>query len=252
MQKNEWLLIIDWIDMYTNIQVLVLSLRRFQKVVASIDQLIYSCLLPDLLDVNHRIVAYKATRNPNKCYFKKKSCVYVSSINYNDLYNWNKLFLQDFFLTYLHEQIWKSNSVIVYILKKYLLYVSNYHSKWQAETFLKIKKCQFYTVQYDYKKYERTHCLVNNDLHSLGSYDSTNHAKCMEVCNNNDTCGGFTVFKETCFFKSHACRNDLGNSSSTVLFLKQGNLTIWSKIKIFIMIIIRNCLQQTYFSHTVL
>ena len=81
----------------------------------------------------------------------------------------------------------------------------------------------FYTVQYDYKKLENTECLVEDDLYSLGSDDATNYSKCMEVCNGIDTCGGFTVYKETCFFKSHACRDDLTNSSGTVLFLRQGN-----------------------------
>ena len=47
----------------------------------------------------------------------------------------------------------------------------------------------------------------------------------MQWCNSNSTCGGFAVSGNTCYFKSHACGNDLINSSN-VLYMKQGRNTM--------------------------
>ena len=88
--------------------------------------------------------------------------------------------------------------------------------------FLKMTNVNFfYTVQYEYKKLENRNCLIVNELHSLGSDGSSNYENCMEWCNKNAQCAGFTVYRKTCYFKSYACANDL--STGSLLFLKQGN-----------------------------
>ena len=79
----------------------------------------------------------------------------------------------------------------------------------------------FYTVQYEYKKLENRDCLIGNDIHSLRSEGSSNYDNCMEWCNKNDNCAGFTVWHNSCYFKSFACENDL-RSGGNSLFLKQG------------------------------
>ena len=79
----------------------------------------------------------------------------------------------------------------------------------------------FYAVQYEYKQLENKDCLIHNDLHSLGSDGTSAHDNCMEWCNSNDNCAGYTVWRNTCYFKSYACWNDLRNGDNS-LFLKQG------------------------------
>ena len=116
------------------------------------------------------------------------------------------------------------NYVIVYILKKEVNVYTKSTITFPNDRLKHFLKTNFNicTVIYGYNKHENRDCLVNKDLHSLGSDGSTYHDNCIEWCNKNDTCDGFTVFKGTCFFKSDACRINERGASSTVLFLKQG------------------------------
>ena len=45
---------------------------------------------------------------------------------------------------------------------------------------------------------------------------------CIVWCNNNDDCGAFTIWSNTCFFKNMSCGNDIINSSNTILYVKKG------------------------------
>ena len=64
---------------------------------------------------------------------------------------------------------------------------------------------------------------MNMDLHSLYSDGTSGHDNCRDWCDNNATCGAFTVvFSNKCFFKNMSCGNDITNGLNTVLYLKQG------------------------------
>ena len=81
----------------------------------------------------------------------------------------------------------------------------------------------FFVVQYAYARFNRHDCLSGNDIHSITSDGSSDHNNCKEWCNNNVNCGGFGIYSTTCFFKSHACRSDLGGVHyGTTIFLKLG------------------------------
>ena len=74
----------------------------------------------------------------------------------------------------------------------------------------------FCAVALEYQDHEHKDCLVRNDLHSLRSNVTTNN--CVEWCdNNNSSCAGFTLYKNTCYFKSYDCENDLRNAGSSKL-----------------------------------
>ena len=45
---------------------------------------------------------------------------------------------------------------------------------------------------------------------------------CMVWCNNHDSCGGFTLWSNRCFFKNMSCGNDIINASNTILYMKKG------------------------------
>ena len=80
------------------------------------------------------------------------------------------------------------------------------------------------SIQYAYQKQEQHDCLVRNDLHSLESDRSSTHANCMDWCNINGKCGGFTVHATTCYFKGQTCSSDLSSVHyNTNLFLKEGS-----------------------------
>ena len=79
-----------------------------------------------------------------------------------------------------------------------------------------------YAVQFEYQKHEYHDCLVNNDLHSVESDGTPDHENCNQWCSSNSVCEAFTVYKNTCYFKSHACGNNLIKSSN-VLYMKRGN-----------------------------
>ena len=83
-------------------------------------------------------------------------------------------------------------------------------------------------VALEYQKHENLDCLQRNDLHSLRSNGTTNHENCVEWCNNNNSsCAGFALhkLKNTCYFKSYDCENDLTNTDGTDLYLKRGTST---------------------------
>ena len=91
----------------------------------------------------------------------------------------------------------------------------------------KCQKLYYFTVPCGYLKHEKSGCLPGNDLHSMTSDGTPHHDNCVEWCNNNINCGGFTVFRRsTCYFKSWECGNDIINKTYVVLYLKRG--IIWS------------------------
>ena len=85
-----------------------------------------------------------------------------------------------------------------------------------------LKIYYFYAVQFEYKKLPKSDCLVSMALHSMVSDGTPDHNNCMEWCNNNSSCGGFALYKSTCYFKGDSCKNDIGETSISDLYLKQG------------------------------
>ena len=78
-----------------------------------------------------------------------------------------------------------------------------------------------FTPPSGYEMREQSGCLAYNDLHSLRS---TGMNQCVEWCNDNNECAGFTVNRNNrCFFKSDECENDIIFKQYVVLFLKEGN-----------------------------
>ena len=75
---------------------------------------------------------------------------------------------------------------------------------------------------FGYNKKSSHDCLIYQDLHEMrsnGQYDDN----CEEWCNPKDGCGGFTVYRGTCYFKGTACRVLLEHNPGADLFLKFGN-----------------------------
>ena len=79
----------------------------------------------------------------------------------------------------------------------------------------------FLTVQYRYKKHEKSDCLFRQDMHILIRDGTSDHENCKQWCNNNDDCYGFTVYGTRCFFKTVACANDI-TYGRAILYTKQG------------------------------
>ena len=66
------------------------------------------------------------------------------------------------------------------------------------------------------------------DLDSIESDGTPDHNNCMEWCNFNSSCGGFSLYLDTCYFKNDDCENDMTRASSTDLHIKQGRWFIWN------------------------
>ena len=64
--------------------------------------------------------------------------------------------------------------------------------------------------------------MVNNDLHSMGSDGTSDHNNCKVWCNYNSNCGGFAVWRNTCFFKNNSCGNNINYAADANVYIKQG------------------------------
>ena len=91
-------------------------------------------------------------------------------------------------------------------------------------------KCKYfhYAAQFEYKVHRKLDCLVNMDLDSLESNGTPDHNNCMEWCNFNSSCGGFSLYLDTCYFKNNDCENDMTRASGTDLYIKQDRWFIWN------------------------
>ena len=67
-------------------------------------------------------------------------------------------------------------------------------------------------------------CMVRGDIFSLP--DVADHENCFNWCNETESCGAFTIFRERCFFKNLTCANKLVAAENTELYMKQGNQVI--------------------------
>ena len=76
---------------------------------------------------------------------------------------------------------------------------------------------------FEYKSHVNNDCLVNNDIYSMGSDGIPDHNNCVDWCNNNSICGGFTTYSNSCFFKTQDCRNFIEDAGHVVLYIKQGS-----------------------------
>ena len=76
---------------------------------------------------------------------------------------------------------------------------------------------------FEYKAHVNKDCLVNNDIYSMSSDGTSDHTNCVDWCNNNNICRGFTTYSNTCFFKSQECGTFIENADNVVLYIKQGS-----------------------------
>ena len=81
-----------------------------------------------------------------------------------------------------------------------------------------------FAAQYVYLNRGLIDCLVNNDIHSLESDETSNN--CMDWCNDNENCSAFALYQNTCYFKDYSCV-DIKNAVSTILFVKQDSRYIF-------------------------
>ena len=70
--------------------------------------------------------------------------------------------------------------------------------------------------------YQNNDCLLINNLHSMGSDGTSDHNNCMDWCNYNSSCGGFSVMDKTCFFKNSSCGNNITYAANVNVYIKQG------------------------------
>ena len=75
----------------------------------------------------------------------------------------------------------------------------------------------------DYISFRNKDCLHNNNIHPLNSNQS-NHENCSEWCRNNSNCGGYTLYKNKCYFKNRNCKNNLFENQGRSTFIKQGKV----------------------------
>ena len=69
-------------------------------------------------------------------------------------------------------------------------------------------------------------CMVDGDIFSLRS-DFTKHENCFNWCNQMESCGAFTLYRDTCYFKNLTCSNKLVAAEVTeLLYMKQGSQVI--------------------------
>ena len=73
-----------------------------------------------------------------------------------------------------------------------------------------------------FNRFENMDCTGGMHFHTLHSNDHPNYGNCKTWCNNNNNCKAFTVYWNTCFFKSGDCQNRFSGLSGATTFILQG------------------------------
>ena len=63
-------------------------------------------------------------------------------------------------------------------------------------------------------------CLHGNNINQTTYSEPSDFEQWKLWCTNNDNCGGFTVYRDTAFFKNKDCKNGLFNSRNKNTFIK--------------------------------
>ena len=82
----------------------------------------------------------------------------------------------------------------------------------------------------EFLKFPSRDCLYYNNIHSLASNEHPDYGNCRNWCQNDNRCGGFTIYHGVCYFKNKNCKNDLFKHYGRSTFLIQGKvkkLTTW-------------------------
>ena len=117
--------------------------------------------------------AYNSTNYPNRCYFKNKSCK-------NNLFH-----LEQRTVTLLQGNK-KRNPNRNGSPPQSFFQISS-QLQWDLN-----ENCEFIDIN-EYVKYEDKDCLRFSDIHHLRLDGAFDYGKCIEWCNNDDNCGGFTL-----------------------------------------------------------
>ena len=88
-------------------------------------------------------------------------------------------------------------------------------------------KTEFIDIN-EYVKYEDKDCLRFSDIHHLRLDGAFDYGKCIEWCNNDDNCGGFTLWYDACYFKSQACQDNIISIDNGDLYIRQGSSSCFS------------------------
>ena len=62
-------------------------------------------------------------------------------------------------------------------------------------------------------------CLYRKNIHKMNF--NTDFEKCKQWCIERYNCGGFTIFKKSCYFKNLACKYNLFNNEGRSTFVKR-------------------------------
>ena len=80
----------------------------------------------------------------------------------------------------------------------------------------------FCFVGYSFIRHDNKDCLNGQDIHFIGSDSSSDYENCKQWCTDNNDCGGFVgTFRDKCFFKGVACKDDLRSSQNVHVYLKE-------------------------------
>ena len=61
-------------------------------------------------------------------------------------------------------------------------------------------------------------CLLNININTLNAELGLD--KCEQWCTDNEHCGGFTIYKDMCYFKNQSCKNNLVISDERFTVIK--------------------------------
>ena len=61
-------------------------------------------------------------------------------------------------------------------------------------------------------------CFLDNTIHKISA--ELEFENCKQWCTDNNQCGGFTIYKDECYFKNQSCKNNLVNFGSRMTFTK--------------------------------
>ena len=72
-----------------------------------------------------------------------------------------------------------------------------------------------------YTLHQDMDCLWGNNIHRISFDTKSEFESCKQWYTGNNGCGGFTVYKNVCYFKNQSCKNSLFNNGIRATFLKE-------------------------------
>ena len=83
----------------------------------------------------------------------------------------------------------------------------------------------------EFISFQSRDCLFKNDLGFLKSSQHPSYEDCKKWYHDHGNCAGYTVYRNTCYFKNKDCKNDLFRNDGRTTFLLVGKcikITLWS------------------------